>query len=199
VRSSVFRNVTATFTVFNIDFRSETTYDADVGEDSAGPPSRRYGAELNVTYRPTEWLEFYTSVASSHARYTELFDDGTGHIGKYIPNAPNLIASAAAYVTDFGPWSGSVELRYLGGFPLTPDNAVKGNGYAEVNLEVNYALDGGWKLGTGIYNLLNSHANAAEYYYIDRLPGEPAEGVPDIHVHPLEPIAVRFTVTKTFG
>jgi hypothetical protein len=48
------------------------------------------------------------------------------------------------------------------------------------------------------------HANAAEFWYIDRLPGrtsgrmEPPEGVPDLPVHPLEPLAVRLTLSKTF-
>jgi hypothetical protein len=41
-------------------------------------------------------------------------------------------------------------------------------------------------------------ANAAEFWYINRLQGEPAEGVPDVHVHPLEPLAVRLTLSKTF-
>ena len=41
-------------------------------------------------------------------------------------------------------------------------------------------------------------ANAAEFWYVDRLPGEPAEGVPDVHIHPLEPRALRATVAKMF-
>jgi hypothetical protein len=46
--------------------------------------------------------------------------------------------------------------------------------------------------------ILNRHANAAEFWYVDRLPGEPVGGTPDLHVHPLEPIAVRLTLSKTF-
>jgi hypothetical protein len=49
-----------------------------------------------------------------------------------------------------------------------------------------------------MYNILNRHASAAEFWYIDRLPGEPAAGTPDLHVHPLEPLAVRLTLSKTF-
>ncbi len=33
---------------------------------------------------------------------------------------------------------------------------------------------------------------------LTRLPGEPADGVPDLHIHPLEPMAVRLTLSKTF-
>jgi hypothetical protein len=49
-----------------------------------------------------------------------------------------------------------------------------------------------------VYNILNHHANAAEFWYVDRLPGEPVDGVTDLHVHPLEPIAVRLTLSKIF-
>jgi len=198
VRSTVLPNLTATLTVFQIDFRSETTYDADVGQDSPGPPSRRTGVEFNTTYQPFDWLEFYTSIAASHARYTEPFDDGTGHIGKYIPNAPRIIGSVAAYLRNLGPWSGGIEYRYLGAFPLTPDDAVTGKGYGEVNVEGNYVFDDGWKIGLGIYNLFDVRANSAEFWYIDRLPGEPAGGVADLHIHPLEPLAFRVSLGKTF-
>jgi hypothetical protein len=57
---------------------------------------------------------------------------------------------------------------------------------------------GDWSAALGVYNILNRHANAAEFWYIDRLPGEPADGVPDLHVHALEPIAVRLTLSRTF-
>ena len=51
----------------------------------------------------------------------------------------------------------------------------------------------------GIYNLLNTHAYSAMFWYVDRLAGEPAAGVADVHEHPLEPLMARFTLTKRFG
>jgi len=53
-------------------------------------------------------------------------------------------------------------------------------------------------VGLGVYNLFNKKADAAEFWYIDRLPGEPAAGVADVHVHPLEGISGRFTIAKSF-
>src|SRR5581483_7766372 len=164
-------SLTATLTAFYLKSQSETTYDADAGQDSAGPGSRRTGVELNTTWQATDWLEFYTSLAVSHARYTEPSDDGTGnHIGTHIPNAPKVIGSLAAYVKNLGPWSGGLEYRYLGEFAVTPDNKVTDPGYGEFNLDAAYAFDA-WKVGLGIYNLLDTHANAAAFYYVDRLPG----------------------------
>jgi hypothetical protein len=75
---------------------------------------------------------------------------------------------------------------------------VKGSGYHEWNSDVRYAFGSGWSGAVGIYNILNAKANAMEYWYIDRLPGEPAAGVADVHIHPLEPLSFRVTLSKKF-
>jgi len=198
VREEFLPNLSATLTLFQITFQSELTYDPDAGQTSAGSPSRREGVELNVTWQALDWLEFYGSFASSHARYTEENDDGTGHVGRYIPAAPTAIGNFAAYVKHLGPWGAGVEYRYLGSYPLTPDNAVRASGYGEWNADVSYSFKSGWKLEGGLYNLLDTKANAAEFWYSDRLPGEPAGGFADRHIHPLEPISFRLTVGKSF-
>jgi hypothetical protein len=198
VREQFRRNLVATLSVFRMTFQSETTYNPDAGMDFAGPGSRRDGAELNVTYQALRWLEFYVSVAGSHARYATAYDDGTGHVGKYIPGAPNVIGSLTTYVKNLGPWSGGLEYRYLGPGPLTPDNAVIGKGYREWNGDAHYELDSGWSLGVALYNILDQRADAADFWYADRLPGEPAGGVNDLHIHPIEPRTVRFTIAKSF-
>ncbi|WP_044564769.1 TonB-dependent receptor [Azospirillum sp. B4] len=193
IRSTILPNLTATLTAFQIDFVSELTYDPDVGQTEAGRPSRRRGLELNTTYAPWDWLEFYGSVAFSHARYTD-----SDPAGNFIPDAPKLIGSLALYLKDLGPWSGGVEYRYFGAHPLIEDNSVRADGSSEWNLTANYTLAGGLRFGIGLYNVFDSKDDAADYYYTDRLPGEPAEGVSDRHVHPLEPRSVRFTVAKVF-
>ena len=99
---------------------------------------------------------------------------------------------------NLGPWSGGLEYRYLGRESLSSDNQVQSAGYGEWNADVHFAFASNWSAGLGVYNILNRHANAAEFWYIDRLPGEPMDGTADLHVHPLEPLAVRLTVSKTF-
>ena len=192
------RKIALTLALFNLDAQSETEYDPDVGQDTAGPASRRYGYELNMTYQATRWLELYGTLSQDHSRFKTPFNDGTGHVGYYMPNDPLATGSLAAYVKNAGPWSGSLALRYLGAYPLSSDNAVKGSGYHEWNSDVRYAFSGGWSTAVGIYNILNTRANAMEYWYVDRLPGEPAGGVADVHVHPLEPISFRVTLAKKF-
>jgi hypothetical protein len=54
----------------------------------------------------------------------------------------------------------------------------------------------------GIYNLFDSSAAAAEFWYVDRLQSEHAlypDGRADLHQHPLEPRALRFTISRHFG
>jgi outer membrane receptor protein involved in Fe transport len=198
LRQQVGRRFALTLALFNLDAQSETTYDPDVGQDTAGPASRRRGFEVNATYQAAAWLELYGSYSADHARFKTPFDDGTGHVGEYLPNAPFATGSFAAYVKDLGPWSGGLQYRYLGAYPLSSDDAVRGSGYGEWNGDIRYALEGGWKLALGVYNITNKRANAIEFWYVDRLAGEPAAGVADVHIHPLEPTSARLTIAKTF-
>jgi hypothetical protein len=46
--------------------------------------------------------------------------------------------------------------------------------------------------------MINTQADQITYYYTSRLAGEPAAGVNDVHFHPVEPLAVRFTLAKAF-
>jgi TonB dependent receptor/TonB-dependent Receptor Plug Domain len=224
VRSTPMPNLAFTFAYFNLWQQSETIIDPDVGQDTAGPPSRRYGYEVNVTYQIDRYLEFYGSYSGDHTHFTHPFDDGTGHLGEYITDAPIATGALALYLTNLGPWSGGLNFRYLGNYPLSSGPCVNsavqhdfpgyatcansptaaalgqvdGKGFGEWNLDAHYAFSQGWSASLGIYNLFNKHAAAAEFWYVDRLPGEPAAGVADVHEHPLEPIMARFAVTKKF-
>jgi outer membrane receptor protein involved in Fe transport len=227
VRAALKRNLVFTFAVYNLWQQSETTIDPDVGQDIAGPPSRRYGYEINATYQINRRLEFYGSYSGDHTRFTRPFDDGTGHLGTYITDAPIATGSLALYLTNLGPWSGGLNYRYLGNYPLssgpcvnsaavkdfpgaatscanapTTLGQVNGKGFGELNLDARYAFSSGWGASLGIYNLLNTHAAAAEFWYVDRLQSEIGsypDGRADIHQHPLEPLMARFTVSKQFG
>jgi outer membrane receptor protein involved in Fe transport len=189
--------ITVTLAIFNLDAESETTYDPDAGQDSAGPASRRYGYEINLTYQALKWLEFYASYSGDHARFKTDTDDSTGHVGRYLPNAPSGTGSFNVYIKDLGRWSGGLEYRYLGREPLTPDNQIQSHGYGEWNGDVRFAFAAGWRVGLGLYNILDHRADAAEFWYVDRLQGEPANGIADLHTHPIEPRAIRLTLSKT--
>jgi outer membrane receptor protein involved in Fe transport len=189
---------TLTFALYTLRAESETTYSPDDGVDFAGPGSRRRGYEVNLTYQAARWLEFYASYSGDHARYTTTYDDGTGHPGRYLPNAPFATGSFNVYVKELGAWSGSLGYRYLSAYPLSPDNAVQGHGYGEWSGDAHYVLGHGWSAGIGIYNITDKKADAAEFWYTDRLRGEPTAGIADVHVHPLEGRTARLTIAKSF-
>ena len=64
-----------------------------------------------------------------------------------------------------------------------------------VNSRVGYRSDNNWRFFIDGFNLFNTRTNQIEYYYGSRLSSEPS-GVSTFgrHVHPVEPLAVRFTV-----
>jgi len=237
MRAEIQKDLTFTLAFYNLDQQSETIIDPDIGADSPGPPSRRSGYEINATYKIQRWLELYGSYSGNHTRFRHAFDDGTGHLGTYITDAPLATGSLALYLENLGPWSGGLEYRYLGNFPLasgacndtavqrdfpnsfphpaTPANCANavakglttagelgGKGFGEFNVDVTYAFVEGWSTSVGVYNLLNTKRNAAEFTYIDRLKSEISEypdGRADTHIHPLETLSARLTVTKKFG
>jgi hypothetical protein len=193
VRTSAIPHVQAAATLFQMEFASELTYNADVGQTEAGRPGRRTGLEVTAQYRPFRWIELNANVAISRARYT----DGDP-AGDHIEDAPALVVSAGVLLDNLGPWFGAVEFRDLGAHPLLPDNSVQSRGYKEVNLNLGYKITPKLKVQVDVFNLFDSHDDAADYFYADRLPGEPAEGVEDIHVHPLEPRSARIGITARF-
>jgi len=198
LRQQITPAFTMTVAFYKLSAQSETTYDPDAGVDSAGPGSRRRGYEINLTYQALQWLEFYGSYSGNHARYVTPFDDGTGHVGEYLPNSPFATGSFNVYLKDLGPWSGSLGYRYLSSYPLSSDNSVQGHGYGIWSGDAHYMIGKGWSVGVSAYNILNKKADAAEFWYVDRLPGESAAGVADVHVHPLERTSGRITIVKTF-
>jgi len=224
VRATPMPNLAVTGAYYNLWQQSETIIDPDVGQDTAGPPSRRYGYEINLTYQINRHLEFYASYSGDHTHFTHPFDDGTGHLGEYITDAPLATGALALYLTNLGAWSGGLNYRYLGNYPLSSGPCVEsavvhdfgpgytcansptaaaqgqvdGKGFGEWNLDLHYAWVNGWSAGLGIYNLFDTHAAAAEFWYVDRLAGESALGVADVHEHPLEPLMARLTITKKF-
>lgn len=193
VRTAIAPHLDLAVTAFDMRFSSELTYDADAGATESGPASRRTGIEASAQYRPKSWIELNANLALAHSRYRGV-PAGEAH----IPDAPRSVASFGAIVDNLGRVFGGLEFRRLGPHALTEDNSQRSRGYAEWNADIGYHLTDKTKVQLNVFNLLNSKDNAAEYYYADRLAGEPADGVEDLHVHPLEPRSWRVTLTRSF-
>lgn len=190
------------FAAFREDASSEQEYDADAGHDAATAPSRRQGFELSAQYHPFPWLELNTDIAATRARYFKSADTLVNNFGiaggTYIANSPDFIGSFGILVDNLGPWFGGLEERILGPYPLTDGPSSPGSdGYKETNIDIGYKLTDKIKLQASVYNIFNTHAWAAEYYYGTAI--RPSETpIADYQVHPLEPITARFTATVLF-
>ena len=195
VRTNIVPKLSMQLAVFQQDFNSELAYDADAGQDAASAPSRRQGVEFSAAYHPVRWMEFNTDLAESKARYRG--DLAAFNLdGPYIANAPTFIGSFGVLVDNLGPWFGGLQWRKLGGYPISDgDKYPEDPGYSEFNLDGGYKINSHIKVQLSIYNLFNTHANSSAYYYTSRIPGEPADGVTGIQVHPLEPISGVLKVT----
>ncbi|TWB46345.1 TonB-dependent receptor [Nitrospirillum viridazoti] len=195
LRTNIIPNLSLQFAAFQQDFGSELIYNPDTGQDQAGAPSRRKGIEISGQYHPFKWLELNADLAFSKPRYHTRDLAAYGLNAPFIADAPNFIYSAGVLVSDLGPWTGSLIWRRLGTHHLNDgEDYPLDKGYSEFNLDIGYQLSERIKLGISVFNLLNSHDEAADYYYTSRLKGEPDEGVTGFQVHPLEPRSARFTV-----
>jgi outer membrane receptor protein involved in Fe transport len=201
LRTNIVPKLSVQLAVFQEDFQSELAYNPDVGQDEASAPSRRQGVEVSAEYRPFRWMELNADLAFSKARYrgdaATLADFGLS--GPFIANAPSFIGSFGILVDNLGPWFGGLQWRDLGKYPISDgEEFPQDNGYSEINLDVGYKFDAHLKAQLTIFNLTNTKADAAAYFYTSRLPGEPAAGVADVQVHPLEPISAVAKVTYDF-
>jgi outer membrane receptor protein involved in Fe transport len=199
LRTNLVPRLSLQVAAFQQDFGSELTYNADSGQTEPGAPSRRQGVEISAQYRPFRWLELNSDLAFSRPRYRAQALEAYGLSEAFIADAPAFIYSAGVLVNGLGRWSGAVQWRRLGTHSLEDGQQYpKDGGYSEWNLDVAYDAGAVWKLQAGIFNLFNSRGASASYYYISRLPGEPAEGVAGYQRHPMEPRSARFTIARMF-
>ena len=104
-RTEALPGLQSSVALWTLDFDSELVYVGDAGATEASAGSRRRGVEWNNRYTPLPWLLLDADFAWSHAR----FDNGDR-----IPSAIDKVASLAATVRELGPWSASLQWRYLG-------------------------------------------------------------------------------------
>jgi hypothetical protein len=178
--------------LWKLDFDSELVYVGDEGVTEPNRPSRRRGIEWNNRYVPAPWLLVDADLAWTHARFK-----GDDPAGNRIPNAVDKVASFAVTLRELGPWSASLQWRYLGSGALLEDNSVRSRASLTTNLRVSRKLWRSSEVSVDVFNLANRKLNDIEYFYESQLPGEAAP-VADRHVHPAEPCSVRVTLRLGF-
>ena len=187
-RTEAIKGLQSSLALWKLDFDSELVYIGDAGATEASGASTRKGIEWNNRYIPVPWLLFDADLAWTHARFRN---------GDRIPNAIDRVASVAATVRDLGPWSASLQLRYLGPGALVEDNSVRSFSSLTTNLRVGYKFSPKVEATLDVFNLFDRKLSDVQYFYESQLPGE-AGPVADRHLHPAEPRAARLTLQVRF-
>jgi outer membrane receptor protein involved in Fe transport len=160
----------------------------DEGATEARGSSHRQGWEFATKVKLLDWLTFTGDVTTSRAT----FDTGAA-----VPLAPRL--TARADLTARLPWglSASLGMRHLGDRHADEERHQTARGYTLFDFTARYRYK--WlEAFVSIENLTDVDNREAQFFFTSRLPGEPAEGVPDIHYTPGNPrfvlggLAVRF-------
>ena len=193
VRTNLIPRLETSLTVFRLDLDSELIFSGDAGSTEASRPTRRVGFELANFYRVGSHVTLDADLAYSRGRFTN-FDP----VGDHIPGAVEGVVSAGIALDNYGPVFGGLRLRYFGPRPLIEDNSARSHSSGLLNARAGYHLANGLDLRLDIFNLLNRQVSDVDYFYASRLPGEPAEGVNDIHFHPAEPREARLSVDWRF-
>ncbi|MFT3816729.1 MAG: TonB-dependent receptor [Rubrivivax sp.] len=183
-RTEALPGLQSSLALWKLDVDSELVYIGDAGATEASQASTRRGVELSNRYTPVPWLLFDADLAWTHARFKN---------GERIPNAVDKVGSVAATVRDLGPWSASVQWRYLGSGALIEDNSVRSRPSLTTHLRLGRRLTPKTELTLDVFNLFDRKVNDIQYFYESRLPTE-AGPVADRHVHPAEPRSLRLTL-----
>ncbi len=183
-RSSMLPGLVSTLSLWYLQSNSELTFAGDAGDTQPSAASRRFGIEWANFYKPLSWLTLAADVALSHARYVD------GPAGLYIPNSIPVVVSGIVNVESPVGLFASARVRALSSQPLVEDNSVRQPALTIVDARVGYRR-GRYEVAIDGLNLLDVKGDDIAYYYQSRLPGEPADGVKDMHFHPTEPFEVR--------
>jgi hypothetical protein len=193
VRTVVLRRLQSTVALWYLGLDSELLFVGDAGTTEVGRPSRRVGIEWTNYWRIRRWLAADADVSFSGARFAD--DDPAGH---EIPGALERVISAGITVEPRLRAFGSIRLRHFGPRPLIEDASVTSRGTTLWNGELGYRLSPRVRVVAEVFNLFDAKVADIDYFYRSRLPGEPAEGIEDVHTHPALPRSARAALHLSF-
>jgi hypothetical protein len=193
LRTNVIPRLQSSIALWELKINSELIFSGDAGSTDASRPSHRTGFEWSNYYRLSDHLIFDADLAYSKARFTD-----HDSVGDRIPGAVEGVVSSGISAYDLGHFNGSIRYHYLGPRPLIENNTIRSQASNIVTASIGYAITPRYRLVVEGLNLLNATVSDIDYYYASRLPGEPAAGVNDTHLHPVEPRAFRVRFETTF-
>jgi TonB dependent receptor/TonB-dependent Receptor Plug Domain/Carboxypeptidase regulatory-like domain len=193
VRTVAIKHLQSSVALWTLNLDSELLFVGDAGTTEASRPSHRLGVEWANYYSPRPWLIFDADVAVTRSHFTD--DDPAGD---HIPGSVETVVSAGATVDSVRNIFGSVRLRYFGPRALIEDDSVRSRATSLINAEVGYRLTKSVRVALDVFNLLDAEHSDVDYYYTSRIPGEPEDGIDDIHLHPTLPRTARINLIVDF-
>jgi len=201
VRTTAFRNLQSTFSLWYLHSESELQQDGDTGGTVASlNPSNRYGIEWANYYTPLEHWAFDFDFADSRAFFTAIDPDDAAPNspgGTRVPEAVGIVASAGATMHDYNRFSASVRLRAFGPRDLTSDGIYRSSATVLLNAEVSYQISKKWRIVVEGLNLLNRKDHDIDYAYTSRITPTADPAFTDVF-HPVEPFQLRFGFRRAF-
>ncbi len=190
VRMTLVTGLRSTLSLWALGLDSELLFVGDAGITEPSAASKRMGFTWANFYRPIPELAVDLDISLARARFSSAPSSEDR-----IPGAlENVIAAGATWSSrQQGPF-GALRLRHFGSYPLIEDNSVRAKGTTLFNADAGWLFPAGVRLQVSLLNLLNARDFEIQYYYASRLQGEPAEGVNDVHFHPVEPRQVRISL-----
>ena len=176
--------------LWGLDIGSEQIFQGDGATTEPGRPSRRTGIEWSGECRLVERVHMDADLAYSRARFIDL-----NPVGDRIPGAVEGVASAGIEYEQPSGGFADLRLRYFGPRPLIEDNSVRSSASTVLNTQVGWRVRSRWTVALEVFNLLDRAVSDVDYYYTSRLPGEPLQGIADVHTHPQGPRSVRLAVS----
>jgi hypothetical protein len=178
-------NFSATAALWWLKLDSELVFVGDAGSTEASDGTERQGVEFLFNWQPIPRIDIDLSAAATHARFR-----GNPPGGNRIPNALEYIVTGGVSALVMDNLTATVTVRHLGKAPLVEDNSVRSETATVSNLQLRYQM-GRFALVGEVLNLFDTDADDIQYFYGSRLPGEPAGGIEDFHIHPAEPMTFR--------
>lgn len=197
LRTEIIPGLQSSLALWSLNSDSELVYSADsgIGSTSANGASKRYGLEWDNHFLANSWLALDANLAWTHARYATMNDNRES--GNLIPNAASKVALLSA-TAHRGLWSGGVETRYIGGYPLTQNGSLMAPSAIMTNLRIQREVTPAFSVQMDILNLFNRQyfdiAYAQDYQATPASPVVPS----GITVHPGEPLQLRVTAKFKF-
>lgn len=186
--------INASLALWQLALDSELKYVGDAGGNEPSRASARQGIEFSSVYWKNAW-QYDLQVAVSTARY-QLGNTAASDEGSAVEGAVPLVVTLGIRYEASDLWSAAIQARHIAGRRLDSLSQFRSQSSELVNAQLTWHIERWW-LQVELLNLLNSRDADMAYAYESQLADETA-AVNDIHLHPVEPRAMRVQLRRYF-